>query len=114
MRSSGVSLNKITAFAASPFTLFAFYPFRPPLIRIIPSQHDGQCLEHDFQIKPGGPVLYIKDVQPDHLFKMEPVPPAHLPQAGYPRPHVKSRPVPILVISHLVWDWRARADYAHL
>src|SRR5262249_3118976 len=82
---------------SSLFTLHS--AFRTPhfLIRIISPQHNRNRLEHYLQIQPRRPVLYVEYVERHHLFEVEPIPSAHLPQSRYSRLNMEARPMPVLV-----------------
>src|SRR5215207_3552577 len=83
------------------------------LIRLAAHEH-GDGSQHDAQVEPERPVLYVEEVEPDHLVEREAVAPRHLPQARHPRLHVETLAVPKLVRLHLVRNRRARADDAHV
>src|SRR5436305_11306979 len=85
-----------------------------PCLICFAAQEHGQRAQHDLEVEPERPVLYVEEVEADHLVERESVAARHLPESSHPRLHVEPLAVPEFVCLDLIRDRRARADEAHV
>src|SRR5436305_9427792 len=85
-----------------------------PCLICFAAQEHGQRAQHDLEVEPERPVLYVEEVEANHLVERESVAARHLPESRHARLHVEPLAVPEFVRLDLVRYGRARADEAHV